>query len=79
MGLVLPITGGIRGTRPVFRATDPRPPVESSGCAALLTRKQLIQSKVYGRGWRGFLGPSDPPLVGPPAQLDGRPMLAPPY
>ena len=28
VGLVLPITGGIRGTRPVFRATGPRPPVE---------------------------------------------------
>ena len=28
VGLVLPITGGIRETRPVFRATGPRPPVE---------------------------------------------------
>ena len=49
VGPVLPITG----TRPVFRATDPRPPVESSGCAALLTCEQLIQSKVYGAGGGG--------------------------
>ena len=51
MGLVLPITGGIRETRPVFRATGPRPPVELRLYRLML---KLIQSIVRVGVYGGF-------------------------